>query len=63
MDQFRDICKIYYCKNLQELLRPLPVDKQRVAMTSILNEVQARIQDPVHGCSSSILALQQEVCK
>jgi len=62
-DQFSAILEVFGHSRLVKLLRPLPVDRRQDAVASILYQAQARILDPVHGCSSDIRALQQEVCK
>ena len=63
MDQFSAIHEMFGHNRFVKLLRKLPVDKRNDAMASILYQAQARIENRVHGCSSYILGLQQEVCK
>ncbi|XP_052193905.1 LOB domain-containing protein 18-like [Diospyros lotus] len=48
-------------KNVVSLLAPLPVSDRFWASDTLLFEAQARLQDPVYGCVSHILALQQQV--
>jgi hypothetical protein len=63
LDQFSAIRKVFGHSQFNKLLLQLPVDRRHDAVASILYETQARILDPVHGFSSDIRGLQQEVCK
>ncbi|XP_052206819.1 LOB domain-containing protein 18-like [Diospyros lotus] len=59
--RFVAICDVFIIKNVVNFLAPLPVSDQFWASNTLLFETQAQLQDPVYGCVSHILALQQQV--
>ncbi|XP_052189871.1 LOB domain-containing protein 16-like [Diospyros lotus] len=58
--RFVAICDIFTVKNVVNILAPLPVSDRFWASDTLLFEAQARLQDPVYGYVSHILALQQQ---
>ncbi|XP_052171640.1 LOB domain-containing protein 17-like [Diospyros lotus] len=57
---FEVIHKVFGSKNPFNLLSHLPVKDRNEAVTTMIYEAQARIQDPTYGCVSEILILQQQ---
>ncbi|XP_020267749.1 LOB domain-containing protein 29-like isoform X2 [Asparagus officinalis] len=57
----RKLHKIFGASNVSKLLSKLPIYNRSAAAITISFEAQARIQDPVRGCLSHILALQYQV--
>ncbi|XP_052197310.1 LOB domain-containing protein 18-like [Diospyros lotus] len=58
---FVAIHDVFTVKNVVNFLAPLPVSDQFWAFDTLLFETQAQLQDPVYGCVSHILSLQQQV--
>lgn len=58
---FSVVHKVFGAANVAKLLAGVPESRRREAMATICYEAQARVVDPVHGCVSHILALQQQV--
>nr|GMD23686.1 LOB domain-containing protein 16-like [Ipomoea batatas] len=58
---FAAIHKVFGASNISKLLLQLPVDQRFPAVFSIGIEAQARMEDPIYGCVSHIIALQQQV--
>ncbi|XP_052199500.1 LOB domain-containing protein 29-like [Diospyros lotus] len=58
---FAAIHRIFDSRNASILLAHLPVSDRLGAAITLLFEAQALLQDPVYGCVSHILALQQHV--
>ncbi|XP_052204071.1 LOB domain-containing protein 18-like [Diospyros lotus] len=58
---FATVREVYTIRNVVNLLTPLSVNDRFWASDTLLFEAQARLQDPVYGCVSHILALQQQV--
>ncbi|XP_052190031.1 LOB domain-containing protein CRL1-like [Diospyros lotus] len=52
---------VFTIRNVVSLLTPLSASDRFWASDTFLFEVQARLQDPVYGCVSHILTLQQQV--
>lgn len=61
VDQFASIHKIFGAKNFSKFLSELHPNDHDAAVKSILYEAQARLLDPVYGCVSQIINLQQQV--
>ncbi|CAA2978162.1 LOB domain-containing 16 [Olea europaea subsp. europaea] len=59
--RFAAIHKVFGASNVSKLLLHIPVADRCEAVVTIAYEAQARIRDPVYGCVSQILALQQQV--
>ncbi|XP_052181915.1 LOB domain-containing protein 30-like [Diospyros lotus] len=59
--RFVAIRDVFTVKNVVNFLALLPVSDRFWASDTLLFEAQARLQDPVYGCVSHILALQQQV--
>ncbi|XP_061366945.1 LOB domain-containing protein 16-like [Gastrolobium bilobum] len=59
--RFAAIHKVFGASNVSKLLLHIPAHDRCEAVVTIAYEAQARIRDPVYGCVSHILALQQQV--
>lgn len=58
---FAAVHKIFGASNVSKLLMQLPMHSRHHAIETITYEAQARLSDPVCGCVSVIIALQQQV--
>ncbi|KAK9072739.1 hypothetical protein SSX86_009174 [Deinandra increscens subsp. villosa] len=58
---FAAVHKVFGASNVSKLLMQLPLHLRRHAVETISYEAQARLSDPVCGCVSIIIALQQQV--
>lgn len=58
---FGAIHKVFGASNFSKLLMHLPIQERYDTVASVSYEAQARLQDPVYGCVSHILALQHQV--
>ncbi|XP_052175434.1 LOB domain-containing protein 20-like [Diospyros lotus] len=59
--QFAAVHKVFGASNVSKLLLHIPISCRQEAIATISYEAQARLSDPVYGCVSSIIALQQQV--
>lgn len=59
--KFAAVHKVFGASNVSKLLSNIPANRRHEAATTISYEAQARLSDPVYGCVSTILALQQQV--
>ncbi|XP_027158543.1 LOB domain-containing protein 20 [Coffea eugenioides] len=59
--RFAAVHKVFGASNVSKLLLHLPENRRNDAVVTISYEAQARLSDPVYGCVSTILALQQQV--
>lgn len=59
--RFAAVHKIFGASNVSKLLLHIPVSRRNDAVVTISYEAQARLSDPVYGCVSTVLALQQQV--
>jgi hypothetical protein len=59
--RFAAVHKVFGASNVSKLLLHIPVSRRHDAVVTISYEAQARLSDPVYGCVSTILALQQQV--
>lgn len=59
--RFAAVHKVFGASNVSKLLLHIPVNRRHEAVVTIFYEAQARLSDPVYGCVSTILALQQQV--
>ncbi|KAI4341181.1 hypothetical protein MLD38_025937 [Melastoma candidum] len=59
--KFAAVHKVFGASNASKLLLHIPVSRRQDAVMTISYEAQARLTDPVYGCASTILALQQQV--
>ncbi|KAI3823396.1 hypothetical protein L1987_04831 [Smallanthus sonchifolius] len=60
---FAAVHKVFGASNVSKLLMQLHVPYRYHAVKTILYEAQARLSDPVCGCVSIIIALQQQVAE
>nr|GEX28466.1 hypothetical protein [Tanacetum cinerariifolium] len=58
---FAAVHKVFGASNVAKQLMQLPVECRDLAALTISYEAQARLVNPVHGCVSTIIALQQVV--
>ncbi|KAI3706598.1 hypothetical protein L6452_24456 [Arctium lappa] len=58
---FAAVHKVFGASNVSKLLMHLPVHWRHHAVATISYEAQARLSDPVYGCVSTVVALQQQV--
>ncbi|CAN4108659.1 unnamed protein product [Withania somnifera] len=58
--RFAAVHKVFGASNVSKLLLHIPANRRQDAVVTITYEAQARLSDPVYGCVSSILALQQQ---
>ncbi|KAK9079252.1 hypothetical protein SSX86_000922 [Deinandra increscens subsp. villosa] len=58
---FAEVHKVFGASNVSKLLVQLPVHHRQHAVKTILYEAQARLADPVYGCVSIIIGLQQQI--
>ncbi|RZR92835.1 hypothetical protein BHM03_00021199 [Ensete ventricosum] len=59
--RFAAVHKVFGASNVSKLLSSVPAGRHHDAVVTICYEAQARLADPVYGCVSTILALQQQV--
>lgn len=59
--RFAAVHKVFGASNVSKLLLHIPAHRRHDAVVTISYEAQARLSDPVYGCVSTILALQQQV--
>ncbi|KAG6751941.1 LOB domain-containing protein 20 [Populus alba x Populus x berolinensis] len=59
--RFAAVHKVFGASNVSKLLLHIPLNRRHEAIVTISYEAQARLSDPVYGCVSTILALQQQV--
>ncbi|KAA0053842.1 LOB domain-containing protein 20 [Cucumis melo var. makuwa] len=59
--RFAAVHKVFGASNVSKLLLHIPVSRRNDAVVTISYEAQARLSDPVYGCVSTVLALQQQV--
>ncbi|XP_022718834.1 LOB domain-containing protein 20-like [Durio zibethinus] len=59
--RFAAVHKVFGASNVSKLLLHIPVNQRHDAVVTISYEAQARLSDPVYGCVSTILSLQQQV--
>ena len=58
---FAAVHKVFGASNVSKLLLHIPLNRRHEAIVTISYEAQARLSDPIYGCVSTILALQQQV--
>jgi hypothetical protein len=58
---FMVVHKVFGAKNVSKLLSNVSTNHRHEAVATIYYEAQARLSDPVYGCVSTILSLQQQV--
>ncbi|KAL8041104.1 hypothetical protein ABFX02_10G144700 [Erythranthe guttata] len=59
--RFAAVHKVFGASNVSKLLTHIPANRRQDAVVTISYEAQARLSDPVYGCVSTIIALQQQV--
>ncbi|KAF4397136.1 hypothetical protein G4B88_008982, partial [Cannabis sativa] len=58
--RFAAVHKVFGASNVSKLLLHIPMNRRHDAVVTISYEAQARLADPIYGCVSTILALQQQ---
>ncbi|KAH6779494.1 ATPase [Perilla frutescens var. hirtella] len=61
--RFAAVHKVFGASNVSKLLLHIPPNRRHDAVVTISYEAQARLSDPVYGCVSTIIALQQQELK
>ncbi|KAG9452083.1 hypothetical protein H6P81_004987 [Aristolochia fimbriata] len=59
--RFAAVHKVFGASNVSKLLLHIPANRRQDAVVTISYEAQARLSDPVYGCVSTIVGLQQQV--
>ena len=59
--RFGSVHRVFGASNVAKQLMAIPAACRGEAVATVCYEAQARISDPVHGCVSTIVALQQQV--
>lgn len=59
--KFAAVHKVFGASNVSKHLSNIPASHRQEAAATISYEAQARLADPVYGCVSTLLALQQQV--
>ncbi|KAK1296502.1 LOB domain-containing protein 20 [Acorus calamus] len=59
--RFAAVHKVFGASNVSKLLAHVPAARRHDAVATVSYEAQARLADPVYGCVSTVLALQQQV--
>ncbi|KAL3841078.1 hypothetical protein ACJIZ3_025669 [Penstemon smallii] len=59
--RFAAVHKVFGASNVSKLLSHILAKWRHDAVVTISYEAQARLSDPVHGCVSTIIALQQQL--
>lgn len=59
--RFAAVHKVFGASNVSKLLLHIPANRRHDAVVTISYEAQSRLSDPVYGCVSTIMALQQQV--
>ncbi|XP_047320990.1 LOB domain-containing protein 33-like [Impatiens glandulifera] len=58
---FAAVHKVFGASNASKLLSHLPIHSRREAAVTVSYEALARLNDPIYGCVSHIIMLQQQV--
>ncbi|XP_073033111.1 LOB domain-containing protein 1-like [Primulina eburnea] len=53
--------RVFGASNISKLLQELPDDQRADAVNSMVYEANARIRDPVYGCTGAICQLQKQI--
>ncbi|KAL0537682.1 hypothetical protein IC582_026666 [Cucumis melo] len=61
--KFAIVHKIFGASNVSKMLQEVPIDQRADAVSSMVYEASARMQDPVYGCVGTIAFLQNEVSR
>lgn len=59
--KFANVHKVFGASNVNKMLQDLPVHHRGDAVSSMVYEANARIRDPVYGCTGAISSLQQQI--
>ncbi|XAR60777.1 hypothetical protein NMG60_11034275 [Bertholletia excelsa] len=59
--KFAIVHKVFGASNVSKMLQELPVHQRADAVSSLVYEASARMQDPVYGCVGAISYLQNQV--
>ncbi|KAK4440923.1 LOB domain-containing protein 4 [Sesamum alatum] len=60
-EKFAAVHRIFGASNMSKMLQEVPVDHRGDAVTSLVYEATARLQEPVYGCVALIASLQKQV--
>ncbi|KAG6558080.1 hypothetical protein Mapa_000260 [Marchantia paleacea] len=59
--KFSNVHKIFGASNITKMLHDLPEASRADAVTSLAFEAEARVKDPVYGCSGAISLTQRKI--
>ncbi|KAI3461752.1 hypothetical protein Pfo_018415 [Paulownia fortunei] len=60
-EKFAAVHRIFGASNISKMLQEIPVNDRGDAVTSLVYEATARLQEPVYGCVALISSLQKQV--
>ncbi|GLJ18168.1 hypothetical protein SUGI_0321000 [Cryptomeria japonica] len=61
LHKFLVVHKIFGRRNITKILQGIPAERRADAVTSLVYEASARVNDPIYGCTAAIYLLQKEV--
>ncbi|KAH9316594.1 hypothetical protein KI387_025221 [Taxus chinensis] len=53
--------RVFGAGNIVKILRDIPVESREDAVSSMVYEARARVEDPVYGCTGAVCRLQKQV--
>ncbi|KAF8397239.1 hypothetical protein HHK36_016149 [Tetracentron sinense] len=59
--KFAKVHKVFGASNVSKILSEVPVERREDAVNSLAYEAEARLRDPVYGCSGAIALLQRKM--
>ncbi|BFI17656.1 protein MpASLBD8 [Marchantia polymorpha subsp. ruderalis] len=59
--KFSNLLKVFGYRNVRKMLQNLPESSREDAVTSLCFEAEARIKDPVYGCSGELYRTQKSM--
>eukprot|EP01018_Ginkgo_biloba_P040297 Gb_08465 [translate_table: standard] len=60
LQRFADAHRVFGASNIKKMLQDLETEKREDAVTSMVYEANARLKDPVYGCTGIICQLKQQ---
>ncbi|XP_059064214.1 LOB domain-containing protein 4-like [Cryptomeria japonica] len=61
--KFAIVQKVFGTKNIIKLLQVVEADQRGDAVSSMLYEASARVNDPIYGCTAEVYKLQKEIAE
>ncbi|CAH9111876.1 unnamed protein product [Cuscuta europaea] len=59
--KFANVHKVFGASNISKMLQELPAHQREDAVCSMVYEANARVRDPIYGCTGAISSLQQQL--